>query len=164
MSHRAVCVPCVHVPRSHLCPMELYVSLGTGMHRCPMEPSTFCGPVCVPWSCRCSGSNLYPTNLWMLHGAIHTPCCVPSMQQLWQQPSPGSISVLPPKSTQSPTSMFAVPKHGWFPSQPCSRLFFMAHPDPLQSGCFAMWLNRLWLQPWEEGQCPPCDYTPTLTT
>lgn len=67
-----------------------------------------------------------------------------------------------PPNPQSPTLALAV--LGWFPSQPCSRLLFMAHPDPLQSGGFTVWLNRLRLWPWEEGPCPPCDYTPALTT
>lgn len=95
MSHRAICVPSVHVPWSHLCATESYVSLGTGIHRCPMEPSTFCGPISVP--CRCPGRHPYPTNLRMLHRAIP-----PSVGQLWQQPPPRPhFGVPPPKSAQS---------------------------------------------------------------
>lgn len=148
MSHRAICVPSVHVPWSHLCATESYVSLGTGIHRCPMEPSTFCGPINVP--CRCPGRHPYPTNLRMLHRAI------PPLRgaALAAAPPQAPFWCPPPRICTVPTSVLAIP--GWFPSQPCSRLF-MAHPDPWQLGCFSVWLNRLWLQPWEEGLCPSCD-------
>lgn len=157
MSHLWMSQGAIYVPWSHMCPLEL-------------------GPIDVLWSgrpvCPCSVDRDVSPGAADVQEAIHIPhtygCSTEPFAPL-MCPLCGAAAtprlhfgVSSPESTKSLTSVLAIP--GWFPSRLCSRLLFMAHPDPLQSGCFTMWLNRLWLQPWEEGLCPPCDYTPTLTT
>lgn len=159
VSHLCMSQGAIYVPWICMCPLEL-------------------GPIDVPWSHPHSADPEVSPGAADVQEAIHIPptishngCSTEPFTPLVCPLRGAAVAAATPEapfwcspleSTQSPTSVLAIP--GWFLRQPCSRLLFMAHPDPLQSGCFAVWLNRLWLQPWEEGPCPPCDYTPALTT
>lgn len=99
------------------------------------------------------------SHLWVLHGAIHTPYVSPPWGSSGSSHPRPHFGVFP--QTHRVPHIHArhsrlIPEPAVLPAvvYGASRL--------LQSGCFAVWLNRLWLRPWEEGCAHPVITPPHL--